>query len=65
MVPGSQYSCVTRLSVRGLLLRLPAALQHALMYSGFAVSGVVELIGYVTPLPPGTEQVGVKMFKTH
>jgi hypothetical protein len=46
----------------GLLLLLPlsSALQHALMYSGFAVSGVVELIGYFTPLPPGTEQVGVK-----
>jgi hypothetical protein len=27
------------------------------MYSGFAVSGVVDLIGYFTPLPPGTEQV--------
>ncbi|KAF6263374.1 hypothetical protein COO60DRAFT_459184 [Scenedesmus sp. NREL 46B-D3] len=33
-----------------------AVSQHALMYSGFAVGGVVELIGYFTPLPPGTEQ---------
>lgn len=32
--------------------------QHALMYAGVAVSGVVDLIGYYTPLPPGTEQVG-------
>uniref|UniRef100_A0A383W5U1 Transmembrane protein 45B n=1 Tax=Tetradesmus obliquus TaxID=3088 RepID=A0A383W5U1_TETOB len=30
--------------------------QHALMYSSFAVSGVIDLIGYFTPLPPGTEQ---------
>ena len=31
--------------------------QHALMYAGVAVSGVVDLIGYYTPLPAGTEQV--------
>lgn len=31
--------------------------QHALMYSGFAVSGVVDLIGYYSPLPAGVEQV--------
>jgi hypothetical protein len=31
--------------------------QHALMYAGVAVSGVVDLIGFYTPLPAGTEQV--------
>lgn len=39
---------------RVLVLRV----QHALMYSAFAVSGVVDLIGYYTPLPQGSEQVG-------
>lgn len=32
--------------------------QHALMYGGVAISGVVDLIGFYTPLPAGTEQVG-------
>jgi hypothetical protein len=27
------------------------------MYGGVAVSGAVDLIGYYTPLPAGTEQV--------
>lgn len=31
--------------------------QHALMYGGVAVSGMVDIIGFYTPLPPGTEQV--------
>lgn len=31
--------------------------QHALMYGGVAISGMVDLIGFHTPLPPGTEQV--------
>lgn len=30
--------------------------QHALMYGSFAISGVVDLIGFYTPLPAGTEQ---------
>lgn len=33
--------------------------QHAMMYGGVAVSGLVDLIGYYVPLPAGTEQVGV------
>lgn len=30
---------------------------HVVMYGGFIVSGIVDLIGYYTPLPAGTEQV--------
>jgi hypothetical protein len=35
--------------------------QHALMYGGVAISGMVDIIGYYTPLPPGTEQVGLSL----
>eukprot|EP00879_Flechtneria_rotunda_P030408 GHRR01033037.1.p1 GENE.GHRR01033037.1~~GHRR01033037.1.p1 ORF type:complete len:330 (+),score=109.70 GHRR01033037.1:93-1082(+) len=30
--------------------------QHALMYTGFAVSGLVDITGHYMALPPGTEQ---------
>lgn len=32
--------------------------QHALMYGGVAISGLVDVIGFYVPLPVGTEQVG-------
>ena len=32
--------------------------QHALMYGGYALAGVVDLLGITTQLPQGTEQVG-------
>lgn len=31
--------------------------QHISMFMGFAISGLVDLIGMYVPLPEGTEQV--------
>ena len=36
--------------------------QHISMFMGFAISGLVDLIGLYIPLPEGTEQVCINKY---